>query len=234
MKKLLTYCLWGNNPTYNVGAYRNAEQAQTFFPDWICRYYVGSNTPENTINTLKEYPNTEVIEMGIEGTPTAMLWRFESIDDPDVEIMMPRDTDCRFSHREVEAVKDWMASGKGFHIMRDHPYHATAMMGGMWGMRTDVMDVPMKTLVKRYLEDPETKDEKGMDQLFLARYVWPTAERDNLTHDPFFSSKDFPTKDRTPGEMVYFVGECVNADDGLWSKHDRDVLDRAEGRVSDH
>jgi len=135
MKKLLTYCLWGNNPTYNVGAYRNAEQAQTFFPDWICRYYVGSNTPEKTINTLKEYPNTEVIEMGVEGTPTAMLWRFESIDDPDVEIMMPRDTDCRFGHREVEAVKDWMASGKGFHIMRDHPYHATAMMGGMWGMR---------------------------------------------------------------------------------------------------
>ena len=73
MKKLLTYCLWGNNPTYNVGAYRNAEQAQTFFPDWICRYYVGSNTPENTINTLKEYPNTEVIEMGVEGTHTAKL-----------------------------------------------------------------------------------------------------------------------------------------------------------------
>lgn len=232
MKKLLTYCLWGDNPTYTVGAFCNAEMAREFYPGWICRFYVGTNTPEDVIEKLRSYSNTEVIERGEVGTPKAMLWRFEAIDEPDVEVMMPRDTDCRFSHREVEAVKDWLATNKKFHIMRDHPYHATAIMGGMWGMRK--IDGSITEMIDQYLDDPETKDEKGMDQLFLSRYVWPLAIEDNVTHDPFFSSKPFPLDKRHPDDLVYFVGECVRHDDTLWSQHDRDILDRAEGRVHAH
>ena len=51
------------------------------------------------------------------------MWRFETIDDPDVEINMSRDTDTRILLREKLAVDEWLASGKTFHIMRDHPHH---------------------------------------------------------------------------------------------------------------
>ena len=228
MKKLITYSLWGTNPTYNVGAIRNAEMSKDFYPDWICRFYVGTNTPQSVIEDLRSYSNTEVIETGEEGTPKSMLWRFQSIDEPDVEVMMPRDTDCRPSHREVDAVKDWLSTDKKFHIMRDHPYHATAIMGGMWGMRK-IEGWSITDRINEYLSLKDTKDEKGMDQVFLARYVYPLAQKDSVVHDPFFSSSPFGV-DRDPSAMVYFVGECVTSDDGLWSQHDRDILDRAEGR----
>ena len=52
-----------------------------------------------------------------------MSWRFESIDEKNVEIMLSRDIDTRILEREVIATKEWIKSGKTFHIMRDHPYH---------------------------------------------------------------------------------------------------------------
>ena len=47
-----------------------------------------------------------------------MMWRFEAIDNQDVEIMMSRDTDTRILPREVKAVEEWINSNKIFHIMR--------------------------------------------------------------------------------------------------------------------
>ena len=53
----------------------------------------------------------------------------------DVDVMISRDTDSRVSHREMIAVNKWLESDKGFHIMRDHPWHTTKILGGMWGCR---------------------------------------------------------------------------------------------------
>ena len=228
MKKIISYSLWGDNPVYTVGAQRNSEMAFDFFPGWICRYYISTkNTDESVIEKLRSYSNTEVVLIDEEGSPKSMLWRFKAIDDEDVSHMLSRDTDCRFCAREVEAVNEWVHSDKSFHIMRDHPYHQTLMMGGMWGIKSGSLRIPMTNLIEKYLENPETKNAKGMDQTFLSQYVWSDANSSNLTHDPFFVGNDFPTK-RTKNEMVYFIGECVTESDGLWSQEDRDVLDRVE------
>ena len=32
MKKVISFCLWGNDPKYNVGAIRNAEIAKEIYP----------------------------------------------------------------------------------------------------------------------------------------------------------------------------------------------------------
>jgi hypothetical protein len=36
---------------------------------------------------------------------------------------MSRDSDSPLISREKEAVTEWLASNKSFHIMRDHPVH---------------------------------------------------------------------------------------------------------------
>ena len=46
-----------------------------------------------------------------------------------------RDLDSRFSDREQAAVEEWLNSSKKFHIMRDHPRHRPAMLGGTWGCK---------------------------------------------------------------------------------------------------
>lgn len=229
MKRLITFSLWGDNPFYLEGAFKNAELAKEIYPDWICRFYVaGKNTPSEVIERLEAYDNTEVVVMDEEGTPNSMMWRFTACDDEDVECFISRDTDSRLSVREKEAVDEWMESDKNFHVMRDHPYHTTAIMGGMWGMkRTARMNMGLK--IQQFLNGNYHKDAKGADQAFLWGLVWPLAMTDNITHDPFYTENaPFPTPERDPNAMVYFVGEAVREDDTIWSQADRDVLDKKE------
>lgn len=40
-----------------------------------------------------------------------------------VDTFMSRDSDSKIIPREAEAVREWLASDKVFHIMRDHPAH---------------------------------------------------------------------------------------------------------------
>lgn len=41
----------------------------------------------------------------------------------------------QITEREVSAVREWMKSGLQFHVMRDHPKHDFAILGGLWGLR---------------------------------------------------------------------------------------------------
>ena len=229
MKKLITFSLWGDNPFYLEGACRNAELAKEIYPDWICRFYIaGKNTPENVIKRLSEYDNVEVVVKDEEGTSNSMMWRFEAADDPEVEMFVSRDTDSRLSIREKEAVDEWIDSGREFHVMRDHPYHVAAMMGGMWGMRTGSFK-GMKSKIQDFISRGYHEDKKGADQAFLWGLIWPVAQTDVYTHDPFFTENaPFPTVERDPEAMVYYVGECVREDDTLWSQADRNALDAKE------
>ena len=41
MKKIISFCLWGDDPKYTKGAIENADIATELYPSWTCRYYVG-------------------------------------------------------------------------------------------------------------------------------------------------------------------------------------------------
>lgn len=223
MKKLITFSLWGKNPVYTRGAYRNAELAKEIYPDWICRFYIAAkNTPQEVIDRLEAYSNTEVIIVDEEGSHESTMWRFTPCDENDVECFISRDTDSRLSFREKLAVEEWLKSDKDFHIMRDHPYHNTAIMAGMWGMKNTGMK--MGKLIENYLSLNSFDNKKGIDQNFLSTCVWDIAKNNNVTHDPFFEQKPFPQKRGDRNDLVYFVGECVREDDTVWSEDDRDQI----------
>ena len=90
LKKVITFSLWGDNPTYNIGAIKNAELAQSFYPEFECWFYIHTESvPNTTIQCLSSYKNTKVIlKSGDLNKCKPMAWRFEAIDDPEVEIMM--------------------------------------------------------------------------------------------------------------------------------------------------
>jgi hypothetical protein len=153
---------------------------------------------KKSLTNFESYDNTEVVVIDEEGTPNSMMWRFTACDDDDVEMFISRDTDSRLSIREKEAVDEWIESGRNFHIMRDHPYHVTAIMGGMWGMRKDAIK-GMKTKIENFIRGGYHEDKKGADQAFLWGLIWPIAMNENLTHDPFFTENaPFPTVERDP------------------------------------
>lgn len=56
------------------------------------------------------------------------------IDDM-VDSVMSRDTDSRIIPREEDAVREWLASDKIFHIMRDHPWQCVHVLAGIIGFK---------------------------------------------------------------------------------------------------
>jgi hypothetical protein len=204
MKKIVSFSLWGEDPKYTIGAIENAKLVNEIYQGWIGRFYCGKSVPENIINSLKNTPNTEVIIMDEDGDWTGMFWRFLACKDGDV--MISRDTDSRLSLREKLAVDEWLKSDKDFHIMRDHPYHAMEILGGMWGCRNGILND---------IESEIIKYNKGnfwqVDQNFLRDVIYPTVKNNSLVHDEFFDKKPFPTK----REPKRFVGQAFNDKDEL-------------------
>jgi hypothetical protein len=135
MKKIIAFSLWGNNPKYTIGAVKNANLTNEIYNGWISRFYCGKSVPEDILNQLKSIYNCEVIVMDEEGDWSGMFWRFLPASESDVEVMLSRDCDSRLNLREKTAVDEWMKSYKSFHIMRDHPWHGTQILGGMWGVK---------------------------------------------------------------------------------------------------
>lgn len=201
--RVVSYSLWGDNPKYNTGALRNAELVQLLYPGWQARFYVGTNTPPETIEGLQDR-GAFVIDMGKPGDWTGMFWRFEAASDPDVDVMISRDCDSRITPREVAAVKQWLGSGAMFHIMRDHPHHATEILGGMWGVRAPLLS-DMDKLIEHYVKGNFWQ----VDQNFLREVVYPRVAQFSMVHDEFFQKIPFPT----PRAGREFVGLAYDEND---------------------
>ena len=149
--------------------------------------------------------NCEVIRKSEEGDWTGMFWRFEAAADPTVDIMLSRDCDSRLNSREAEAVKEWLGGPGNFHIMRDHPYHGTEILGGMWGSRGTIPNII----------DAMNNFEKGdywqVDQNFL-KTIYQQVKPFACVHDEFFEKKPFP-KDAPARTNSYFVGQVYSHSD---------------------
>lgn len=196
----------GDNPKYTIGAIRNAELTPIIYPGWISRFYCGESVPNDIIKQLISLPNTEVVMMGVDGDWTGMFWRFYACEDSDV--MLSRDTDSRLSNREKLAVEEWLESDKDFHIMRDHPYHNTEILGGMWGVRNGKLS-NIKDLIEQYTKG----DFWQVDQNFLREKIYPLVVDSSFTHDSYLNystnSKQFPSE-RIDRE---FVGDVFDEND---------------------
>lgn len=201
--RVVSYSLWGDNPKYNIGALRNAELVTSMYAGWQARFYVGTNTPIETISGLKDR-GALVVDMGKPGDWTGMFWRFEAASDPDVDVMISRDCDSRITAREVSAVNQWLSSGAMFHIMRDHPHHATEILGGMWGVRAPLLS-DMDKLIGHYVKGNFWQ----VDQNFLREIVYPRVAQFSMVHDEFFQKIPFPT----PRVGREFVGLAYDEND---------------------
>jgi hypothetical protein len=207
MKKVIAFSLWGNDPRYLGGALQNISLARIFYPDWICRFYIGQSTLKNKkfIAQLKNNENVEVVEMSEDGNWVGMFWRFYAALDSTIDVMLSRDTDSRFGFREAEAVKDWLNGDMSFHIMRDNHQHGVPILGGMWGTKV----AAFKQLVGEGVLDHKAGNYWQCDQEYLRDNVYPKIKDVACVHDEFFEKKPFPT---TAGKRNsdHFVGQAYD------------------------
>jgi len=212
--KIIAFSLWGDNPKYTVGAIKNADIAEELFPDWTCRFYIGKSVPEDILNQLREKNNTQIVQMDEDGDWSGMFWRFHPCSEDDVDVVLSRDTDSRLTQREKDAIDEWLESDKGFHIMRDHPWHAAPILGGMWGCKKGTL-----TEMSSLIDSIQKGDFWQVDQIFLRDYIYPLVKDNAFVHDDFFEKKPFPTKRNN----LEFIGEVYDENDNTNEEH-REVL----------
>lgn len=213
MKKIISFCLWGDNPKYTIGAIKNAELANIIYPGWISRFYCSKSVPYSIIEKLKGIDNTEIV-MTLNDDWTCMFDRFLPASIPYVEVVLSRDCDSRLNLRERKAVNEWLNSDKSFHIMRDHPWHNAEILGGMWGVK-----YPKLKNMKQLIDDYNKGDFWQVDQNFLADIIYPLIVNDSMVHDEFFQNINFPTV----REGLQFVGESFDENDNPNMEH-RQIL----------
>jgi hypothetical protein len=223
MVKVISFSLWGNNPTYNIGAIRNAEIAKSVYPDFKCWFYIHKESvPENIIEELLKMSNVKIIFKSGDLTQIKpMMWRFEAIDDIEVELILSRDTDTRIWPREKLAVEEWLKSDKLFHIMRDHPHHTFEILGGMFGTKKLPEISSWKLLIDQFIQN----DTRMYDQDFLRISIYPYIRNNSLIHASFHKYEehaiDFPIKFC---DEYKFVGEYVYYDESRSQHHISDLI----------
>jgi hypothetical protein len=195
---LITFSLFGDNPLYCVGAVENARLAKQIYPDWIARFYVAEDVPEEYVSQLKEH-DAEVFICRRNNSYDGLNWRFRPFIDDCVDFWISRDCDSRLSWRERRAVDEWMQSDKSVHLMRDCHNHGYSMMAGMFGVNN-------KLFHERYgkvdLDNPHASRRED-DQTVLNNIIWPLIKSDSLCHDHWRHSKVY-------GQPTYQEGDHVH------------------------
>lgn len=186
MKKIISFSLWGDSPKYLQGAIENIHLQKKIYPGWICRFYVHNSVSQEYVNNLVDLGAEIVIkteEIGDSRNQNGMFWRFEILKDQNVERFIVRDADSRLSYREKNCVIDWEKSKEQFHIIRDHHYHSTKIMGGMWGATREFMDIFNYDLSLSEFKQMDYQNNYAADQEFLARIIYPLIKNSSCIHD---------------------------------------------------
>ena len=195
--RLITFSLFGDNPLYCVGAVENARLAKEIYPDWIARFYVAEDVPEEYVYKLKDY-DAEVFICRRNNPYDGLNWRFRPFIDDCVDFWISRDCDSRLSWRERRAVDEWIQSDKSFHLMRDCHNHGYTIMAGMFGVNN-------KLFHERYgkidLDNPSAINRED-DQKVLHNLIWPVIKFDHLCHDHWRHSKVTGQPTYQPGDHV--------------------------------
>lgn len=188
MVNVFSFCLYGPpNPRYYDGLLGNIDLITKDFPNWKIFVYLGSDVAQDFIDVLKSFPNVVLRETGTTGHKNS-IYRCFAIDEPGVELMMVRDADSRVHWKDRWAIRDFLASEYGAHVIRDHIEHTVQIPAGLWGVRKRVLNESIQELFNtwtpRFAGSGDSTDPYGfgIDQNFLKLVVYPKIKSDLLVH----------------------------------------------------
>ena len=161
--KVFSFCLYGTEPNYYTGLLENIKIIQEFFPDFEIYVYKGICDPSWIIE------GATVIETGKVGAIN-MFHRFLPIQFGDIGFI--RDTDSRITERDRWCIQEFLKSDKKYHIIRDHYYHISKVMGGLFGWKQSIPTFSINRETAEYSED----------EFYLAEALYSTILPDVLVH----------------------------------------------------
>jgi hypothetical protein len=125
--KVFSFCLYGTASYYYTGLLENIERIQQYYPDFSIVVYLGDCDPSWVLPDA-----VTVIKTGKAG-PINMLFRYKALAD--AEIGFVRDCDSRITERDRWCIDTFLRSSYSYHIIRDHVWHRSKIMGGLFGWK---------------------------------------------------------------------------------------------------
>ncbi len=205
IRDVVAFSLWGAAEIYHRGALENARLMRSVYPGWTCRIYHDDSVPLEILAELDALGAERVAMPPGSGPLSGLYWRFLASDDPTVRRFVCRDCDSRVGPRERAAVEAWIASGKPFHVMRDHPLHSELMLAGMWGGVAGLLP-PLKPLIDRFAA---AETDRWQDQRFLRSHLWPLIADACLVHDSHQPGHGAPFPDHPGDPAEHAVGRRI-------------------------
>jgi hypothetical protein len=172
MNKIFSMSAYGKQAKYFIGAKRQTELANKYYPDWQVRIYTDSPQEFKDIES-----SAKIIH--IDENTWGPFWRFDPLFENKDNITIVRDSDDRITVREVAAVKEWLESDKTFHIIKDHDAHFEfPIMAGLFGFK-GMLD----SSVRHQMNVFKTYNQYYLsDQIFLRDHVYPIVYFRTLFH----------------------------------------------------
>ena len=194
------------------------EQAKKYYSGWVLRYYIDrESVPADLVKKLS-LGGAEVIMKSFRRSKyECLFWRFLVACDPQVDIYIIRDADSEIIKKDRQVVDEWLASGRDFHIVRDHPSHRIMMPGGLWGGREKIAGID--NMIERYIADRTAQEIRyGIDQEFLAQHIYKRVRHSVCIHSsyvrhPFELTLPSHLYDLSEGKSASFLGEPSRVDD---------------------
>jgi hypothetical protein len=209
MRKVISYCIWGDNKLYNYGVYENALLLNKIFPDWYMVVYYTKTALIKVIEEINKINNVECIPVNLPNHPRNSMLRFLAGFNKNNDVVIFRDADSRLIQRDAEAVKEWLNNtNKSIHIIRDNITHRK-ICAGLWGVRNRIMC--NKDIIAKYYEYFNLLDSKWtIDEKFLNQVLYPKYINDATIHAEFNCDEESAT-----GFPSHCVSRTINGFCGM-------------------
>jgi len=134
-----------------------------------------------------------------------MFYRFSAIDHDEVGIAFSRDCDSYVNQRDRYCIQKFLESNKKFQIIRDHEFHVTEILGGLWAIKKGMLHLKIIDKVNEFFYSRNGFIQYGNDQHFLTKEIYPHVRDYSQIFDDFFQ---FPGE--SPEKIVGIPYEPYN------------------------
>jgi hypothetical protein len=162
-KKVFSFCLFGTESNYYVGLLENIKIIREFYPDFEIYVYKGACDASWVL------PDVHVIETERSGHVNAVHRYLPLLF---AETGFVRDADSRITARDRWCIDEFLKSNYSYHIIRDHFYHRSKIMAGMFGWKKP-LNIDLKIA---------PTSGYGYDEQILAAAVYPKIVSNALVH----------------------------------------------------
>lgn len=190
--KVFSFCLYGTDRNYYEGLLENIQIIKQFYPDYEVFVYKGI-CPDDW--SLKD---VNVIYTKREGAIN-MLYRYLPLTFADMGFI--RDADSRITARDRWCINRFLESRFNYHIIRDHVWHRSKIMGGLFGWKTPLnIDI-----------DLSSDASYGHDENIIAERIYPVIKSSALVHTNIyaFHSEHSERIETAMTDTTDFIGNVI-------------------------